>query len=95
MAKKSTVTLPASNRALLLCLVAWSLVWKGSSLWRAAKQGSKPWFVVLFVSNTLGILDAIYLFGAGRWRQRTDREDPRSVRRTPDGQEQTALPTKL
>ena len=43
-------------------LVAMSLAWKAASLWRAAKDDSKPWFATLFVVNSAGILDALYLF---------------------------------
>lgn len=57
---------PPSTRALVGAVVAWSLVWKGVSLWRAARNGSRPWFVALLLTNTLGILDAVYVFGVGR-----------------------------
>src|SRR6185312_10423132 len=53
--------LPPAGRALIGAAVAWSLAWKGASLWRAARNESKPWFVALLLSNTLGVLDAIYL----------------------------------
>lgn len=45
----------------MMLLSLWSLIWKGQALWRAAKQKSLPWFIVLLVVNTLGILDIIYL----------------------------------
>jgi len=51
---------------MLTAAVAWSLAWKGASLWHAARDGSKPWFAALLVSNTLGVLDAVYLFGVRR-----------------------------
>lgn len=57
-------------RGLLVAVVAWTLSWKGVSLWRAAKDDSKPWFVTLLVTNTLGVLDAVYLFGVSRSRHR-------------------------
>jgi hypothetical protein len=50
--------------------VAWSLAWKGASLWRASKDDSKPWFVTLLLANTLGILDAVYLYGVSGPRRR-------------------------
>ena len=56
------------GRAVLVAALAWSLAWKGASLWRAARNGSKPWFVTLLLANTLGILDAVYLYGPGRPR---------------------------
>jgi hypothetical protein len=62
-------------RALLVAVVAWSLGWKGASLWRAAKNDSRPWFIALLLSNTLGILDAVYLFGVDAGRRRHDRDE--------------------
>jgi hypothetical protein len=62
-------------RGLVVALVAWSLAWKGASLWRAAKDDRKPWFVTLLISNTLGILDAIYLFGVSGARARRERDE--------------------
>lgn len=43
-------------------LMLWSLVWKGIALWQAARNGSKRWFVVLLIFNTLGILEILYIF---------------------------------
>ena len=43
-------------------LVLWSLGWKGASLWRAARDGSRPWFIALLLVNSAGLLDALYLF---------------------------------
>ncbi|MFF1875468.1 DUF5652 family protein [Kitasatospora herbaricolor] len=60
-------------RAASAAAVVWTLAWKGASLWRAAKNDSKPWFAVLLVSNTLGVLDAVYLFGIDRARRRRER----------------------
>ena len=50
------------GQLMLVCIVAWSLVWKGLALWRAAREESKWWFVVLLVVNTLGILEILYFF---------------------------------
>jgi len=47
---------------LLVAVLIWSVVWKGLALWRAAREGSKPWFVALLVVNTLGILEILYLY---------------------------------
>ncbi|MEN2740676.1 DUF5652 family protein [Microbacterium sp. X-17] len=58
--------MPRSTGPLVVAALAWSLAWKGASLWRAAKNDSKPWFVTLLLTNTLGLLDAAYLFGFGR-----------------------------
>ena len=70
---------PPATRGLVVGVVVWSLAWKGASLWRAARNGSKPWFVALLLSNTLGVLDAVYLFGVDR-RRRWQRLDEATVR---------------
>jgi uncharacterized membrane protein len=56
------------NPFVLVALIAWSLAWKGLALWRAARNDSKPWFVVLLLVNTLGVLEILYLFVFGRRR---------------------------
>jgi len=42
-------------------LLMWSAFWKGMALWHAAKRDEKPWFIVLLVVNTVGVLEIIYL----------------------------------
>jgi len=70
------------GRAIVGVIVAWSLAWKGASMWRAAKDDSKPWFIALFAINTLGLLDAVYLFGVSpRRRARTGGSDRARLRR--------------
>ncbi len=55
-----------SNPGLLAVVLIWSVIWKGMALWRAAKNDSKPWFAVLLVINTLGLLEILYLFVLGK-----------------------------
>lgn len=55
------IGMPSGHLALLLILT-WSLIWKGFALWKAARVGSKPWFIIFLVLNTLGILEIIYIF---------------------------------
>jgi len=43
-------------------LVVWSIIWKGMALWKAARLGSKGWFVALLIINTLGILEILYIY---------------------------------
>jgi len=50
--------------ALISVLVAGTLAWKGASLWHAAKDDSKPWFIALLLTSTAGLLDAHYIFRA-------------------------------
>ena len=47
---------------LFAILLIWSLFWKGMALWKAAREGSKVWFVVLLIVNTLGILEILYIY---------------------------------
>ncbi len=43
--------------------IEWSAVWKGIALWRAARNGHLPWFIIMVIINTAGILEIIYIFG--------------------------------
>lgn len=47
---------------LIIIAVLWILPWKGYSLWTAAKNGHKRWFIALMVLNTFAILDIFYIF---------------------------------
>lgn len=47
---------------LVLILSIWTLIWKGLALWKASKKNSIPWFVIILVVNTIGILEILYLF---------------------------------
>ncbi len=64
-----------ATRGLFIAAAVWSLGWKGPSLWQAARDGRKGWFVTLFVTNTLGILDAIYLFKISGTRTQDERAE--------------------
>lgn len=46
----------------LVPVLVWSLAWKGWALWKAAREDSKVWFIVLLLINTVGILDILYIF---------------------------------
>jgi hypothetical protein len=47
---------------LFIPLALWSVFWMGWALWKAAKNGSKAWFIVLLLVHTMGILDILYIF---------------------------------
>ena len=51
---------------LFLLAVVWSAAWKGVALWRAGRNGQLAWFIVMFIVNTLGILEIIYIFAFSR-----------------------------
>ena len=40
----------------------WTLVWKGSALWKAAGKKQLPWFVIIMLVNTMGLLEIAYIF---------------------------------
>jgi preprotein translocase subunit SecY len=46
----------------VLIFVAWTIFWKGWSLWIAARKGEVWWFLAILIINTAGILEIIYLF---------------------------------
>lgn len=56
------ITSVLQNPLLLVVIIIWSLVWKGLALWKAGQQKDKPWFVVILVLNTIGILPILYLY---------------------------------
>ncbi len=47
---------------LLGLLLLWSALWKALALWHAARDGSTAWFIILFIINTVGILEILYLY---------------------------------
>jgi len=49
-----------------LLAIVWSMAWKGVALWRAGRNGHLVWFIVMFIINTLGILEIIYIFAFSR-----------------------------
>jgi hypothetical protein len=56
------VNIPGNSMALLGLVMVWSIIWKGVALWKAGRAGSKVWFILLLILNTLGILEIIYIF---------------------------------
>jgi len=46
---------------LMVFLIIWSAVWKGIALWKAGRNNQLAWYVVMFIVNTAGILEIIYL----------------------------------
>ena len=49
------------NNVWFYVIVAWSLIWKGIALWQAGRNKQLAWFIVIFVLNTVGVLEIIYL----------------------------------
>ncbi len=46
----------------VLLAVLWTIPWKGVALWKAAREENKLWFIVLFLVNTLAVLEILYIF---------------------------------
>jgi len=54
----------STTSALVIVVVIsiWALVWKGLALWKSSQKKSIPWFIILLVINTVGILEILYIF---------------------------------
>ncbi len=53
----------------IILAVVWSMAWKGIALWGAGRNAHLVWFIVLFIVNTLGILEIIYIFAFSRKKE--------------------------
>ncbi|OGZ79637.1 MAG: hypothetical protein A2358_01580 [Candidatus Staskawiczbacteria bacterium RIFOXYB1_FULL_37_44] len=51
-----------SFTALFVMLAVWTAIWKGIALWKAARNGSKGWYIAMLIINTAGILEILYIF---------------------------------
>lgn len=60
---------PNTQNLILVLALLWSLPWKGVALWKAGRNNSIPWFIVLLLVNTLGILEILYIFVLGKKNQ--------------------------
>ena len=47
---------------LFVIITIWSAVWKILALWKSARKNSSVWFVILFIINTVGILEILYIY---------------------------------
>lgn len=51
-----------NNSWVILLALLWVVPWKAAALWKSARAGSKVWFAVLLVVNTLAIIEILYIF---------------------------------
>ena len=51
----------AANMIWIIPLAIWDLVWKAVSMWYAARNGQKGWYIALLIINSVGILPMVYL----------------------------------
>ncbi len=64
-----TNALPGWIIAVVVLLSIWGVIWKGIGLWHAGVDRNLLWFVLMFVLNTLGILEIVYIFAISRPRR--------------------------
>lgn len=50
------------HKEVAILLIVWTLLWKGFALWRASRMNHKYWFVAIFIINTFGLLDILYIY---------------------------------
>lgn len=62
MQQSAFISYLLGHQWIIIFVMLWTLPWKGAALWKAARNRSVIWFVVLFLLNTLGILEIIYIF---------------------------------
>ena len=46
----------------IFLLGLWVLPWTGIALWKSARKGHKIWFIVILITNTVAILEILYIF---------------------------------
>ena len=61
--------LPGWVIVVLVIVGLWEVIWKAIGLWHAGSDRNLLWFVLMFVLNTLGILEIVYVFGISRPRR--------------------------
>ena len=45
----------------IIIAAVWEAIWKGIAMWKCGRNNQLPWFIVILIFNTLGILPIIYL----------------------------------
>ncbi len=63
----NTITYLLQQPQLYIPFLLWSLIWKGSALWKAANKRQLLWFILLLVINTMGLFEILYIFFLNRW----------------------------
>jgi len=51
-----------------ISLLLWETTWKLIALWKSARKGSLIWFIILAISNTMGILPILYIFAFSKMK---------------------------
>lgn len=63
---------------LMTVIVVWSIFWKAVATWRAARNNQLVWFIALFVINTVGVLEIIYLAFFAKKGVKVDSKRPKN-----------------
>lgn len=50
------------NIWIIFLISLWTIPWKGTALWKSARNGHKGWFIALLIINSLAILEILYIF---------------------------------
>ena len=61
-----------NNSWLIIILGLWTLPWTGIALWKSACRKEKWWFIILLVTNTLGLLEILYIFVFSKKKEKKD-----------------------
>jgi len=61
----------------IVALLVWNLPWKGVALWKAARRKEVGWFILIFLIQTMAILEIFYLF----WIVRENKNNYKTARR--------------
>lgn len=56
------LSIPEKYTWVLILAAIWSLTWKAIACWKAARKNHVFWFILLFVINTIGIFEILYIF---------------------------------
>lgn len=61
-----THQLPLAYIWTAIVVAVWVYAWKAIALWHAARNGSRGWFVILLIDNSISILEIIYVLFVAR-----------------------------
>lgn len=51
-----------NNQWIIILIILWSLPWKAAALWKSARRNHFGWFTLIFLINSVGIFDILYIF---------------------------------
>lgn len=68
------------NPWVIYAIIVWTLPWKGVALWKAAKNSHRFWFIIIFILNTLAILDIIYILFFSKKKEKKEEKNDNGPR---------------